>query len=48
VEGARFYTPDDAERELALRLEQIRRARGLDDDRGTGDARAAPRRRRQG
>jgi putative ATPase len=30
VEGARFYTPDDAEPELARRLEEIRRARGRD------------------
>ena len=28
VEGARFYNPDDAEAELAKRLEEIRRARG--------------------
>jgi putative ATPase len=28
VEGARFYTPDDAEAALRERLEEIRRARG--------------------
>jgi len=28
VVGARFYDPDDAEAELAERLEEIRRARG--------------------
>ncbi|PZR67689.1 MAG: AAA family ATPase [Solirubrobacterales bacterium] len=28
LEGARFYEPDEAESELAARLEQIRRARG--------------------
>jgi hypothetical protein len=26
--GKRFYAPDDAEAELAARLEQVRRARG--------------------
>jgi hypothetical protein len=26
--GARFYTPDDAEAELARRLAEVRRARG--------------------
>jgi putative ATPase len=30
VEGTRFYTPDDAEAELAERLREIRRARGLE------------------
>ncbi len=30
VEGTRFYAPDDAEDELARRLREIRRARGLD------------------
>jgi putative ATPase len=30
VEGARFYAPDDAEAELAQRLREIRRARGLE------------------
>jgi len=30
VIGARFYQPDDAEAELADRLERIRRARGID------------------
>jgi putative ATPase len=30
VEGARFYAPDDAEAELAGRLREIRRARGLE------------------
>jgi putative ATPase len=30
VEGARFYEPDDAEGELAERLREIRRARGLE------------------
>jgi putative ATPase len=29
--GARFYTPDEAEKELGERLERIRRARGLRD-----------------
>ncbi len=29
--GARFYTPDEAESELAARLEEIRRARGRSD-----------------
>jgi hypothetical protein len=28
VEGARFYTPDEAEAALRERLEEIRRARG--------------------
>jgi putative ATPase len=32
VDGASFYEPDDAERDLALRLEGIRRARGLSGD----------------
>ena len=32
VEGARFYEPDDAEADLARRLQGIRRARGLSDD----------------
>ncbi len=31
VEGARFYAPDEAEAELAARLREIRRARGLDE-----------------
>jgi putative ATPase len=31
VIGERFYTPDDAESELAARLDQIRRARGRSD-----------------
>jgi putative ATPase len=30
VVGERFYAPDEAERELVLRLEEIRRARGRD------------------
>jgi putative ATPase len=30
VEGTRFYAPDDAEAELAERLREIRRARGLE------------------
>ena len=30
VEGTRFYAPDDAEAELARRLREIRRARGLE------------------
>jgi putative ATPase len=30
VAGERFYEPDEAEEELALRLERIRRARGLE------------------
>jgi putative ATPase len=30
VEGTRFYAPDDAEDELAQRLREIRRARGLE------------------
>jgi putative ATPase len=30
VEGTRFYAPDDAEGELAQRLREIRRARGLE------------------
>jgi putative ATPase len=30
VEGARFYEPDDAEAELAARLREIRRARGIE------------------
>ena len=30
VVGARFYTPDDSESELARRLAEIRRARGRD------------------
>jgi putative ATPase len=30
VEGTRFYAPDDAEAELAKRLREIRRARGLE------------------
>jgi putative ATPase len=30
VEGARFYVPDEAEAELARRLREIRRARGLE------------------
>ena len=34
VADERFYDPDEAERELALRLEQVRRARGV-DNRGT-------------
>jgi putative ATPase len=31
VAGTRFYTPDEAEKELGERLERIRRARGLRD-----------------
>jgi putative ATPase len=31
VAGARFYTPDEAEKELGERLQRIRRARGLRD-----------------
>ncbi len=31
VAGARFYTPDEAEKELGERLQRIRRARGLGD-----------------
>jgi putative ATPase len=31
VDGARFYAPDDAEKELGERLKRIRRARGLRD-----------------
>jgi putative ATPase len=31
VDGARFYEPDEAEQELARRLDQIRRARGGDN-----------------
>jgi putative ATPase len=34
VAGARFYAPDEAERELARRLAEVRRARG-GDNRGT-------------
>jgi putative ATPase len=30
VEGARFYAPDEAEAELARRLREVRRARGLE------------------
>jgi putative ATPase len=30
--GARFYTPDEAEAQLAQRLEEIRRARGIPED----------------
>jgi putative ATPase len=30
VEGTRFYAPDDAEAELARRLREVRRARGLE------------------
>jgi putative ATPase len=30
IEGTRFYAPDDAEAELAQRLREIRRARGLE------------------
>jgi putative ATPase len=33
VAGERFYAPDDAEAQLAARLREIRRARGLDDER---------------
>ncbi len=29
VVGERFYEPDDAEAELAVRLEEMRRARGV-------------------
>ncbi len=32
VSGMRFYRPDDAESELARRLTEIRRARGVEDD----------------
>jgi putative ATPase len=31
VAGKRFYTPDDAEAELAARLSDIRRTRGRED-----------------
>ncbi|HEX8714387.1 MAG TPA: replication-associated recombination protein A, partial [Solirubrobacteraceae bacterium] len=31
VEGARFYEPDEAEAELAARLREIRRARGIEE-----------------
>jgi putative ATPase len=32
VQGARFYTPDEAEAALADRLREVRRARGLDPE----------------
>jgi replication-associated recombination protein RarA len=43
VEGARFYLPDDAEAELAQRLQEVRRAREVAEPGGGGQDGDVPR-----